>query len=199
MGGGGEEASHDVIDWFGSWPTPFLDATEATAYFGGGGPGQTWAAGLEQTTTGLVPRFELATLHEAILAVHTQARWAEWATISCPTLVVKGGRGFPVAGRSRRDARAESQRPHGRHSRCWPRCSPGRARAAAAAISTFVGQARARTPDGETSGTAAEREPPNPSGFARITLVAQILVLPAMQSPLHLHIGSRVLSSSSGA
>lgn len=39
----------------------------------------------------------------------------------------------------------------------------------------------------ETSGTAADREPPNPSGLARITLVAQILLLSPMQSSLHLH------------
>ncbi len=38
-----------------------------------------------------------------------------------------------------------------------------------------------------TSGSAADREPPNPSGLARITLVAQILLLSPMQSSLHLH------------
>lgn len=35
--------------------------------------------------------------------------------------------------------------------------------------------------------SAADREPPNPSGLARITLVAQILLLSPMQSSLHLH------------
>ena len=37
--------------------------------------------------------------------------------------------------------------------------------------------------------SAADREPPNPSGLARITLVAQILLLSPMQSSLHLHSG----------
>ncbi len=94
VGGGGDQASHDVIDWFASWPVPFRDATEAATYFGGGVPGEAWAAGLEQITTGLVPRFDLAALGRAISAVHGRARWAEWATISCPTLLVRGDRGF---------------------------------------------------------------------------------------------------------
>ena len=94
VGGGSEEGSQDVIDWFGSWPTPFLNATAAAEYFGGGTAGEAWAAGLEQTDTGLVPRFDLGVLHEAIRAVHTQTRWAEWAAISRPTLLVKGDHGF---------------------------------------------------------------------------------------------------------
>ena len=94
VGGGGEEASHDTLGWFASWPTPFRDATEATAYFGGGVAGEAWAAGLEQTTAGLVPRFDLATLGQAISAVHNQARWDEWASVRCPTLLVRGTRGF---------------------------------------------------------------------------------------------------------
>ena len=94
VGGGSEERSQDVIDWFGSWPTPFLNATAAAEYFGGGTSGEAWAAGLEQSDTGLVPRFDLDVLHDAIRAVHTQTRWEEWAAISCPTLLVKGEDGF---------------------------------------------------------------------------------------------------------
>jgi pimeloyl-ACP methyl ester carboxylesterase len=94
VGGGSEEGSQDVIDWFASWPTPFPDETAAAEYFGVGTSGEAWAAGLDQTATGLVPRFDLGVLHNAIRAVHTQTRWAEWAAISSPTLLVKGGHGF---------------------------------------------------------------------------------------------------------
>ena len=94
VGGGSEEGSQDAIDWFGSWPTPFPNASAAVEYFGGGTAGEAWAAGLEQTATGLVPRFDLGVLHDAIRAVHTQPRWAEWAAIGCPALLVKGDRGF---------------------------------------------------------------------------------------------------------
>ncbi|MBQ1049236.1 alpha/beta hydrolase [Micromonospora sp. C51] len=37
VGGGGQEATNEVIDWFASWPTPFADTTAAATYFGGGG------------------------------------------------------------------------------------------------------------------------------------------------------------------
>lgn len=66
----------------------------AADFFGGGPAGDAWAAGLEQTEDGLVPRFDTLVLHDAILAVHTRARWHEWASVTRPTLVVKGGRGY---------------------------------------------------------------------------------------------------------
>ncbi|WFE47724.1 alpha/beta hydrolase [Verrucosispora sp. WMMD1129] len=94
VGGGGQEATNEVIDWFASWPTPFADTTAAATYFGGGRAGEAWAAGLAPSATGLVPRFELEVLREAIHAVNAEARWADWAAISTPTLLVKGQRGF---------------------------------------------------------------------------------------------------------
>lgn len=94
VGGDGQQATSDVIDWFRSWPVPFPDVVTAVEYFGGGLNGEAWAAGLAHTPTGLVPRWDAGVLTRAIQPVHDQERWSEWASIARPVLLVRGENGF---------------------------------------------------------------------------------------------------------
>lgn len=49
-GGEGTDASHEVVDWFAGWPTPFASDADARAWFRGQGYGAdaaaAWATGL---------------------------------------------------------------------------------------------------------------------------------------------------------
>lgn len=94
VGGGGPGASDDVITWFKEWPIPFTDKTAAIDYFGGDRLGRGWADGLADTSAGLVPRFDVEVMHQAILAVHSEDRWNEWSAIRQPVLLVKAGDGY---------------------------------------------------------------------------------------------------------
>lgn len=94
VGGGGPGASDGVITWLKQWPTPFAGKTAAIDYFGGGQLGRGWSDGLADTSAGLVPRFDVEVMHEAILAVHGEERWDEWSSIRQPVLLVKARDGF---------------------------------------------------------------------------------------------------------
>lgn len=93
VGGEGASATAEVIDWFTQWPTPFPSRRDAAAYFGGGAAGLAWSAGLEDDADGFRPRFDVDVLQEALAAVHAQARWQEWQSITCPVTLVRGSRG----------------------------------------------------------------------------------------------------------
>lgn len=93
VGGDGGEATDRVIAWFGAWPVPFATPSAAVAFFGGGPVGEAWAAGLRETSDGLVPRFDVDALRASLDAVHERARWEEWRAITCPVLLVRAGRG----------------------------------------------------------------------------------------------------------
>ena len=98
LGGEGPDASHKVINWFRSWPAPFAYLPDAVSWFEGQGyrpdAARAWAAGLRETPGGLVPRFVPEVLLQQMLAVHLEKRLQEWTTVSCPTLLIKGGHGF---------------------------------------------------------------------------------------------------------
>jgi len=94
VGGGADSATDLVISWFRSWPTPFPDAATAADYFGGGLRGRIWASGLSPVETGLVPRFDINVLAEAIAPVHEAAAWLAWAAVRCPVLIVTGTNGY---------------------------------------------------------------------------------------------------------
>ena len=49
--------------------------------------------GLEDDADGFRPRFDVDVLQEALAAVHAQARWQEWQSITCPVTLVRGSRG----------------------------------------------------------------------------------------------------------
>ena len=94
LGGEGPDASHEVINWFRSWPAPFAYLPDAVSWFEGQGyrpdAARAWAAGLRETPGGLVPRFVPEVLLQQMLAVHLEKRLQEWTTVSCPTLLIKG-------------------------------------------------------------------------------------------------------------
>lgn len=94
VGGDGVEATEGTIQWFQEWPVPFPSQEDAAAFFGGGEAGRAWAAGLEATPAGLVPRFDVDVLRAALSPVHAQARWAEWGALRCPVDLIRGGQGF---------------------------------------------------------------------------------------------------------
>lgn len=110
VGGGGEAASTEATDWFRGWPLPFPDRAAAVEFFGGGVAGQAWAAGLAETSDGLVPRFDVEVLQRAILAVHAEERWAEWEAVEAPVLLVAAEHG-PMVEEMRRMVAAQ---PHAR-------------------------------------------------------------------------------------
>ena len=100
------EAAGVVRDWLDSWPLPFRSRTEAEAFFDGGEPGRAWAAGLAETADGLVPRFDPDVVEAAVRSAAAADLWAEWRSVRCPVLVVRGGRGSLSPGEAGRMAEA---------------------------------------------------------------------------------------------
>ncbi|GIH08686.1 alpha/beta hydrolase [Rhizocola hellebori] len=88
--GVGEDSVKSVDGWLAGWPVPFPDLAAAAEFLGGGLVGQAWAGGLDQRGDGWHPRFERDVM-VATLAAMVEPRWAEFAAVTCPTLVVKGG------------------------------------------------------------------------------------------------------------
>jgi len=92
--GGGSPAEYEGMgDFFRSWPVPFTDREAACAFLGDGPLPRAWVADLEERADGLWPRFEadvmVKTMNDVIIP-----RWAEWESVSAPTLVVYGEKGM---------------------------------------------------------------------------------------------------------
>jgi pimeloyl-ACP methyl ester carboxylesterase len=86
-----------VRDWLESWPLPFADLDAAVRFFGGGSlRARAWALGLEEREDGLWPRFDQATVLEA-LHESASGHWDDWDSIRCPTLIVRGEHGMSAA------------------------------------------------------------------------------------------------------
>jgi pimeloyl-ACP methyl ester carboxylesterase len=76
-----------------SWPVPFASREAAQEFFGGDtNSARAWADNLEDGEGGLVPAFDVDVMIAALAAAST-AYWAEWASISVPTLVVRAESG----------------------------------------------------------------------------------------------------------
>ncbi|MFG2039802.1 alpha/beta fold hydrolase [Dactylosporangium sp. NPDC048998] len=116
-GVGGTEPGDDYPDrlgrWFASWPVPFPDRAAAVEYLGATPTARAWAADLQEHPDGLRPRFDADVMRAAIAPVAAEARWAEWASIRVPTLLVRGERGTVPAAE---DARMRAERPDVRHA-----------------------------------------------------------------------------------
>jgi pimeloyl-ACP methyl ester carboxylesterase len=86
--GGGTPESHRALgDFFRSWAVPFADRAAALAALGDGPLERAWVDDLEEGPDGLRPRFDADVLQATIEAVGVP-RWAEWESVTAPTLVV---------------------------------------------------------------------------------------------------------------
>jgi pimeloyl-ACP methyl ester carboxylesterase len=87
-----------VADWLASWPVPFASRADAVAFLGGPSRwAEVWAAGLEATGDGLRPRFDSEVMVRTLRDCVGETYWEEWASISCPTLIVRGESGTLAA------------------------------------------------------------------------------------------------------
>lgn len=93
----GDDAAQVIDGWLSAWPLPFSDLAAAAAYFGGGAVGDAWAAGLRGQQDGWHPAFDRHVM-VATIAAAGGPYWDDFARISCPTLVVRGGEGTMQAG-----------------------------------------------------------------------------------------------------
>jgi pimeloyl-ACP methyl ester carboxylesterase len=102
------EAAEVVRRWLASWPTPFPSRQEAEGFFGGGRPGAAWADGLVETAGGLMPSFDPEVIDRLMRSSSSSDLWAEWRSIACPALVMRGGRGDLSEDEARRMSEANS-------------------------------------------------------------------------------------------
>ena len=95
--GGGSTAEHERMgDFFRSWPVPFASHAAAREFLGNGPLARAWVADLEEKTDGLWPRFN-ADVMVATLNSVLRPRWAQWESVTTPTLVVYGESGMFTA------------------------------------------------------------------------------------------------------
>ncbi|MFI9755316.1 alpha/beta fold hydrolase [Streptomyces collinus] len=80
-----------------AWPTPFPSRRAAVEFFGGGAVGEGWAGGLEERDGGWWPRFDRDVMVAALTENARRSFWDEWASITCPALVVLGQSGIVPA------------------------------------------------------------------------------------------------------
>ncbi|WP_405736503.1 alpha/beta hydrolase [Streptomyces sp. NBC_00028] len=89
-GGPNPTVPTQIAAWLDSWPTPFTSLAQAETFLGH----EAWARGLEQRPDGWHPRFDRDTLITTITELTARAYWLEWERLTCPTLVVRGGKGM---------------------------------------------------------------------------------------------------------
>lgn len=88
------ELPAQMAGWLDSWPVPFPSRPEATAFLGH----EAWADGLDWREDGGHARVDRDTMVAAVRELATEDYWAQWARVSCPTLVVRGEKGTMPAG-----------------------------------------------------------------------------------------------------
>ncbi|MCY1140383.1 alpha/beta hydrolase [Actinoplanes sp. Pm04-4] len=79
--------------YFASWPVPFADEAAARAFLGPRAITEAWVADLDHRADGLWPRFDPDVMKAAIAEVAATARWTEWASLTMPTLLIRGENG----------------------------------------------------------------------------------------------------------
>jgi len=95
--GGGSPEEHEALGaFFRSWPVPFADRDDALRMLGDGPLARAWADDLERRADGLYPRFDADVMVRVIRAV-AEPRWAEWRSVTAPTLVVYADGGMFTA------------------------------------------------------------------------------------------------------
>ncbi|MGW3497951.1 alpha/beta fold hydrolase [Streptomyces sp. NPDC001020] len=93
-GGPNPNVQAEIGGWLDSWPRPFTSREAAVAFHGGGPVGEGWAAGLEERDDGWWPRFDRDVMVDSLAENARRSFWDEWASITCPTLVVLGQSGI---------------------------------------------------------------------------------------------------------
>lgn len=86
----GSENAEDSIRlgaYFRSWPIPFASARDAREALGDSALTDAWIADMEVTGDGLRPRFDADVMERTIRAVH-EPRWAEWESLTVPTVAI---------------------------------------------------------------------------------------------------------------
>lgn len=114
-----DAAARGIGRFFASWPQPFADAAAARAALGDGPLERAWVADLELGDGGLRARFDADVMEATIRAVH-EPRWAEWESLTVPTLAVFAREGlFSAEDRDelirRRPATTRVDLPDGSH------------------------------------------------------------------------------------
>jgi pimeloyl-ACP methyl ester carboxylesterase len=99
--GGGEGVEETVAATAGAlraWPASFPSRSDAEAFFaerfGTGLAAEAWASGLEHHETGWRPRFEVNVMAQTLREAISVPSWDQWASIRCPALVVRAGKGM---------------------------------------------------------------------------------------------------------
>lgn len=89
-------ASQQIADWLDSWPLPFSDIAAAVRFFGGDTlAGRTWSEILVSTFDGYRPEFTRENMITSVRDAELRTDYApEWQSITCPTLIVSGERGW---------------------------------------------------------------------------------------------------------
>ncbi|MGX6604090.1 alpha/beta fold hydrolase [Micromonosporaceae bacterium Da 78-11] len=93
VGGSTDDYPTRLGKWFAGWPVPFADEAAALGFLGDTAIGRAWTADLERRPDGLWPRFDAEVMETAIRGVAETARWAQWAAVTAPTLVMHGAEG----------------------------------------------------------------------------------------------------------
>lgn len=87
-----------VRAWLESWPVPFPSHEAATAFFGGDSLwAQGWTSGLEPSTDGLRPPFDVDVMVASLDEIATTSYWEEWTRVRTPALIVRAENGVPRA------------------------------------------------------------------------------------------------------
>ena len=95
--GGGSTAENERMgDFFRSWPVPFASHAAAREFLGDGPLARAWVADLDEQADGLWPRFNAEVMVATMNSV-LRPRWAEWESVTTPTLVVYGESGLFTA------------------------------------------------------------------------------------------------------
>ncbi len=96
-GGNGEEAATSIGGALRSWPASFPSREAGEAFFrerwGNDLAAAAWADGLERTTGGWRPRFDVEVLVEMLREMSEPPTWEDWQAVICPTLILRAGHG----------------------------------------------------------------------------------------------------------
>lgn len=83
----------ELHQWLSGWRLPFADRADAVRQLGGTPLAHSLADDLEARSDGLYPRFDTTVMLEAHRHL-SEDRWAEWRSVSAPTLVMYGEHGM---------------------------------------------------------------------------------------------------------